>query len=160
MDTFFFFWKNSEIWYNEQIRSWGVKMNIQRLRYVGGYSNRLVLSLKLLKKMYVSQPSLSISVRGFGKELGFWNFLSNEFVNVLTRRGMDFLWKRKTGQRLWCFSKSVCQSWGRKDEFSIASQLYDFLPPTITALQNATPPILRHFHYFFESTTVQILRTK
>ena len=42
-----------------------------------------------------------------------------------------------------------------KDEFSIASQHYDFLPPTITAFSERYPDY-KNFR-IFESTTVQIL---
>ena len=67
MDTFFF-WKTSEIWYNEKIEKLGVKMNIQQLRYVVAIANSGTFR-EAAEKMYVSQPSLSISVRDLEKEL-------------------------------------------------------------------------------------------
>ena len=65
MDTFSF-WKSSEIWYNEQIEKLGVKMNIQQLRYVVAIANSGTFR-EAAEKMYVSQPSLSISVRDLEK---------------------------------------------------------------------------------------------
>ena len=42
------------------------------------------------EKMYVSQPSLSISVRDLEKELGFKIFRRTSSGTFLTRRGMEF----------------------------------------------------------------------
>ncbi|HEU2715667.1 TPA: LysR family transcriptional regulator, partial [Streptococcus pneumoniae] len=45
-------------------------MNIQQLRYVVAIANSGTFR-EAAEKMYVSQPSLSISVRDLEKELGF-----------------------------------------------------------------------------------------
>ena len=57
-------------------------MNIQQLRYVVAIANSGTFR-EAAEKMYVSQPSLSISVRDLEKELGFKIFSSYKFRNVL-----------------------------------------------------------------------------
>lgn len=64
-------------------------MNIQVItRYVVAIANSGTFR-EAAEKMYVSQPSLSISVR-LGKELGFQDFRRTSSGTFLTRRGMEF----------------------------------------------------------------------
>ena len=66
-------------------------MNIQQLRYVVAIANSGTFR-EAAEKMYVSQPSLSISVRDLEKELGFKIFSSDQFWGpFLTRRGNGIL---------------------------------------------------------------------
>ena len=69
-------------------------MNIQQLRYVVAIANSGTFR-EAAEKMYVSQPSLSISVRDLEKELGFKIFRRTSSGTFLTRRGMEFYEKRK-----------------------------------------------------------------
>ena len=119
-------------------------MNIQQLRYVVAIANSGTFR-EAAEKMYVSQPSLSISVRDLEKELGFKIFRRTSSGTLLTRRGMGFD----------IFQNQYANPEEEKDEFSIASQHYDFLPPTITAFSERYPDY-KNFR-IFESTTVQIL---
>ena len=64
-------------------------MNIQQLRYVVAIANSGTFR-EAAEKMYVSQPSLSISVRDLEKELGFKIFRRTSSGTFLTRRGMEF----------------------------------------------------------------------
>ena len=64
-------------------------MNIQQLRYVVAIANSGTFR-EAAEKMYVSQPSLSISVRDLEKELGFKIFRRTSSGTSLTRRGMEF----------------------------------------------------------------------
>ena len=64
--------------------------------------------------MYVSQPSLSISVRDLEKELGFKIFVG-PVLGLLTRRGMEFYEKRRTLSKGLIFSKSIRQSRRREE---------------------------------------------
>ena len=84
-------------------------MNIQQLRYVVAVANSGT-SREAAEKMYVSQPSLSISVRDLEKEVGFKIFRRTSSGTFLTRRGMEFYEKRKNWLKDLIFSKSVCQS--------------------------------------------------
>ena len=130
-------------------------MNIQQLRYVVAIANSGTFR-EAAEKMYVSQPSLSISVRDLEKELGFKIFRRTSSGTFLTRRGMEFYEKaQELVKRFDVFQNQYANPEEEKDEFSIASQHYDFLPPTITAFSQQYPEY-KDFR-IFESTTVQIL---
>ena len=130
-------------------------MNIQQLRYVVAIANSGTFR-EAAEKMYVSQPSLSISVRDLEKELGFKIFRRTSSGTFLTRRGMEFYEKAQDLVKGFdVFQNQYANPEEEKDEFSIASQHYDFLPPTITAFSQQYPDY-KNFR-IFESTTVQIL---
>ena len=130
-------------------------MNIQQLRYVVAIANSGTFR-EAAEKMYVSQPSLSISVRDLEKELGFKIFRRTSSGTFLTRRGMEFYEKaQELVKGFDIFQNQYANPEDEKDEFSIASQHYDFLPPTITAFSERYPDY-KNFR-IFESTTVQIL---
>ena len=130
-------------------------MNIQQLRYVVAIANSGTFR-EAAEKMYVSQPSISISVRDLEKELGFKIFRRTSSGTFLTRRGMEFYEKaQELVKGFDVFQNQYANPEEEKDEFSIASQHYDFLPPTITAFSQQYPEY-KNFR-IFESTTVQIL---
>lgn len=130
-------------------------MNIQQLRYVVAIANSGTFR-EAAEKMYVSQPSLSISVRDLEKELGFKIFRRTSSGTFLTRRGMEFYEKsQELVKGFDIFQNQYANPEEEKDEFSVASQHYDFLPPTIMAFSERYPDY-KNFR-IFESTTVQIL---
>lgn len=130
-------------------------MNIQQLRYVVAIANSGTFR-EAAEKMYVSQPSLSISVRDLEKELGFKIFRRTSSGTFLTRRGMEFYEKsQELVKGFDIFQNQYANPEEEKDEFSVASQHYDFLPPTITTFSERYPDY-KNFR-IFESTTVQIL---
>ncbi|VSN49116.1 LysR family transcriptional regulator [Streptococcus pneumoniae] len=130
-------------------------MNIQQLRYVVAIANSGTFR-EAAEKMYVSQPSLSISVRDLEKELGFKIFRRTSSGTFLTRRGMEFYEKsQELVKGFDIFQNQYANPEEEKDEFSVASQHYDFLPPTITAFSERYPDY-KNFR-IFESTTVQLL---
>ncbi|VFI16721.1 LysR family transcriptional regulator [Streptococcus pneumoniae] len=130
-------------------------MNIQQLRYVVAIANSGTFR-EAAEKMYVSQPNLSISVRDLEKELGFKIFRRTSSGTFLTRRGMEFYEKsQELVKGFDIFQNQYANPEEEKDEFSVASQHYDFLPPTITAFSERYPDY-KNFR-IFESTTVQIL---
>ena len=144
-----------DLWYNDKIEIEGENMNIQQLRYVVAIANSGTFR-EAAEKMYVSQPSLSISVRDLEKELGFKIFRRTSSGTFLTRRGMEFYEKaQELVKGFDVFQNQYANPEEEKDEFSIASQHYDFLPPTITAFSQQYPEY-KNFR-IFESTTVQIL---
>ena len=144
-----------DLWYNDKIENEGEVMNIQQLRYVVAIANSGTFR-EAAEKMYVSQPSLSISVRDLEKELGFKIFRRTSSGTFLTRRGMEFYEKaQELVKGFDVFQNQYANPEEEKDEFSIASQHYDFLPPTITAFSQQYPEY-KNFR-IFESTTVQIL---
>lgn len=130
-------------------------MNIQQLRYVVAIANSGTFR-EAAEKMFVSQPSLSISVRDLEEELGFKIFNRTSSGTVLTRRGMEFYEKALNLVKGFdSFENQYLQSDDEKDEFSISSQHYDFLPPVMVEFSEVCP---EHCNLrIFESTTVQIL---
>ena len=107
-------------------------MNIQQLRYVVAIANSGTFR-EAAEKMYVSQPSLSISVRDLEKELGFKIFRRTSSGTFLTRRGMEFYEKaQELVKGFDVFQNQYANPEEEKKEFSISSQHYDFLPPLIT----------------------------
>ena len=130
-------------------------MNIQQLRYVVAIANSGTFR-EAAEKMYVSQPSLSISVRDLEKELGFMIFRRTSSGTFLTRRGMEFYEKaQELVKGFDVFQNQYANPEEEKKEFSISSQHYDFLPPLITQF-SVLYPENKDFR-IFESTTVQIL---
>ena len=130
-------------------------MNIQQLRYVVAIANSGTFR-EAADKMYVSQPSLSISVRDLEKELGFKIFRRTSSGTFLTRRGMEFYEKaQELVKGFDVFQNQYANPEEEKKEFSISSQHYDFLPPLITQF-SVLYPENKDFR-IFESTTVQIL---
>ena len=130
-------------------------MNIQQLRYVVAIANSGTFR-EAAEKMYVSQPSLSISVIDLEKELGFKIFRRASSGTFLTRRGMEFYEKaQELVKGFDVFQNQYANPEDEKKEFSISSQHYDFLPPLITQF-SVLYPENKNFR-IFESTTVQIL---
>lgn len=130
-------------------------MNIQQLRYVVAIANSGTFR-EAAEKMFVSQPSLSISVRDLEKELGFKIFSRTSSGTFLTRRGMEFYEKaQQLVKGFDSFEHLYLQSDEENAEFSVSSQHYDFLPPLITEFSERFPDY-NNFR-IFESTTVQIL---
>ena len=130
-------------------------MNIQQLRYVVAIANSGTFR-EAAEKMYVSQPSLSISVRDLEKELGFKIFRRTSSGTFLTRRGMEFYEKaQELVKGFDVFQNQYANPEEEKKEFSISSQHYDFLPPLITQF-SVLYPENKDFRIFV-STTVQIL---
>ena len=130
-------------------------MNIQQLRYVVAIANSGTFR-EAAEKMYVSQPSQSISVRDLEKELGFKIFRRTSSGTFLTRHGMEFYEKaQELVKGFDVFQNQYANPEEEKKEFSISSQHYDFLPPLITQF-SVLYPENKDFR-IFESTTVQIL---
>lgn len=130
-------------------------MNIQQLRYVVAIAHSGTFR-EAANQLYVSQPSLSVSVKDLEEELGFKIFRRTTAGVQLTRRGQIFL--EKAQHLLDQFDHFEQQYLSTEDsvkEFSIASQHYDFLPPLMAEFSKRYPEYksLR----IFESTTVQIL---
>ena len=104
--------------------------------------------------MLVSQVYLFLFV--IWKELGFKIFRRTSSGTFLTRRGMEFYEKaQELVKGFDVFQNQYANPEEEKDEFSIASQHYDFCHQRLQPFQSVIL-IIRTF-VFFESTTVQIL---
>ena len=130
-------------------------MNIQQLRYVVAIANSGTFR-EAASKLFVSQPSLSVAIRDLEGELGFQIFTRTTSGAVLTTHGMTFYEKAlEVVKSFDSFERQFSQAAVDSDEFSIASQHYDFLPPLMTAFSQAYPEY-DNFR-IFESTTIRIL---
>ncbi|BBA92694.1 MULTISPECIES: LysR family transcriptional regulator [Streptococcus] len=130
-------------------------MNIQQLRYVVAIANSGTFR-EAAEKMYISQPSLSISIRDLEKELGFQIFSRTSSGTFLTQKGMEFYERAQMLVKGFDqFEHLYLQPEEGEKTFSISSQHYDFLPPLMTEFSRQHPQY-PHFR-IFESTTVQIL---
>ena len=130
-------------------------MNIQQLRYVVAIANSGTFR-EAAAKLFVSQPSLSVAVRDLETELGFQIFTRTTTGTVLTSQGLTFYEKAlEVVKSFDSFERQFSQPDAANNEFSIASQHYDFLPPLITVFSK-TYPDYKNFR-IFESTTIQIL---
>ncbi|KGR73139.1 LysR family transcriptional regulator [Streptococcus phocae subsp. salmonis] len=130
-------------------------MNIQQLRYVVAIANNGTFR-EAASKLFVSQPSLSVSIRDLETELGFKVFTRTTTGTVLTSQGLVFYEKALEVVKTFdSFEKEFSQADMEQNEFSIASQHYDFLPTLITEFskQYTDHRVFR----IFESTTIQIL---
>ncbi|MFU2205364.1 LysR family transcriptional regulator [Streptococcus pluranimalium] len=130
-------------------------MNIQQLRYVVAIANSGTFR-EAASKLYVSQPSLSVAIKDLETELGFQIFTRTTTGTVLTAQGMTFYEKSlEVVKSFDSFEKHFIQPEDEDNQFSIASQHYDFLPPLMTEFSRAYP----EFNDFriFEATTIQIL---
>lgn len=130
-------------------------MNIQQLRYVVAIANNGTFR-EAASKLFVSQPSLSVSIKDLEAELGFQIFNRTTSGTVLTSQGLVFYEKAlEVVKSFDAFEKTFSQADLDQNEFSIASQHYDFLPPLITAFSQQYDG--HRVFRIFESTTIQIL---
>ncbi|EGJ27409.1 LysR family transcriptional regulator [Streptococcus porcinus] len=130
-------------------------MNIQQLRYVVAIANNGTFR-EAASKLYVSQPSLSVSIKDLEEELGFKIFNRTTTGTVLTSQGLVFYEKALEVVKCFdSFEKQFSEAEYDQNEFSLASQHYDFLAPIITEFtdKNKGHKRLR----LFETTTIQIL---
>jgi len=130
-------------------------MNIQQLRYVVAIANSGTFR-EAASKLFVSQPSLSVAIKDLEQELNFQIFTRTTTGAVLTSQGMTFYERALEVVRSFdSFENRYLNASEKGNQFSIASQHYDFLPPLITEFSIRYPEN-KNFR-IFESTTVQIL---
>ena len=107
-------------------------------------------------KLFVSQPSLSVAIKDLEQELNFQIFTRTTTGAVLTSQGMTFYERALEVVRSFdSFENRYLNASEKGNQFSIASQPYDFLPPLITTFSERYPDY-KDFR-IFESTTIQIL---
>ena len=130
-------------------------MNIQQLRYVVAIANSGTFR-EAASKLFVSQPSLSVAIKDLEQELNFQIFTRTTTGAILTSQGMTFYERALEVVRSFdSFENRYLNASEKGNQFSIASQHYDFLPPLITTFSERYPDY-KDFR-IFESTTIQIL---
>lgn len=117
-------------------------MNIQQLRYVVAIANNGTFR-EAASKLFVSQPSLSVSIKDLEAELGFQIFNRTTSGTVLTSQGLVFYEKAlEVVKSFDSFEKTFSQADLDQNEFSIASQHYDFCHLLLQLFRNNTMVIV------------------
>ena len=130
-------------------------MNIQQLRYVVAIANSGTFR-EAASKLFVSQPSLSVAIKDLEQELNFQIFTRTTTGAVLTSQGMTFYERALEVVRSFdSFENRYLNASEKGNQFSIASQHYDFLPPLIRLFQSAI--LIIRISVSLSLSTIQIL---
>ena len=130
-------------------------MNIQQLRYVVAIANSGTFR-EAASKLFVSQPSLSVAIKDLEQELNFQIFTRTTTGAVLTSQGMTFYERALEVVRSFdSFENRYLNASEKGNQYSIASQHYDFLPPLITTFSERYPDY-KDFRIFEPRDTVRL----
>ncbi|MDY3823900.1 MULTISPECIES: LysR family transcriptional regulator [unclassified Streptococcus] len=131
-------------------------MNIQQCRYVEAIAETGSFS-EAAKKLYVTQPNLSSSIKELENELGVQLFFRSNTGARLTDDGNDFLKyaKRILGE-IDLLEQRYQQNY--RKSFTITSHHYDFLSIPLLEIAEQFKDHYQHFH-MFETTTKKILES-
>ncbi len=131
-------------------------MNIQQCRYVEAIAETGSFS-EAAKKLYVTQPNLSSSIKELENELGVLLFFRSNTGARLTDDGNDFLKyaKRILGE-IDLLEQRYQQNY--RKSFTITSHHYDFLSIPLLEIAEQFKDHYQHFH-MFETTTKKILES-
>ena len=120
-------------------------MNFQQCRYVQTIAETGSFS-KAAKKLFLTQPNLSASIRDLEEELGVQLFERSNIGAKLTDDGHDFLKyaKRILGE-LDLLEGRYRKSF--KKSFTVASHHYDFLSLPMAHIPNVFVVIIKNFNW-------------
>ncbi|MFV0558828.1 MAG: LysR family transcriptional regulator [Enterococcus sp.] len=131
-------------------------MNIQQCRYVVAIAKAGSFS-EAAKALYVTQPSLSSSVKELESSLGVSLFLRSKAGVRLTEEGSDFLTYANRILSQVTVLENRYQSEFKKS-FTVATQHYDFLSQPFLQVTEAFKEQYQNFH-IIETTTRKILES-
>jgi len=104
----------------------GIGMTLTQLNYVIAISNENSLN-DAAKKLFVSQPSLSASLRSLEQELGFEIFTRSKTGIVLTTKGAEFIgYARSVVEQYDILDAKYISKTNIKRSFSVSMQHYTF----------------------------------
>ncbi|EJN93790.1 LysR family transcriptional regulator [Streptococcus ratti] len=131
-------------------------MNFQQCRYVEAIAETGSFS-EAAKKLYVTQPNLSSSIKELEIELGVQLFIRSNTGTRLTDDGYDFL---KYAKRILGEIDLLKQRYqdNYKNSFTITSHHYDFLAMPLLDIAESFKHNYQHFH-LIETTTKKILES-
>jgi Transcriptional regulator len=130
-------------------------MDMKQLRYVVAIANTGTFR-EASEQLFVSQPSLSVSIKDLENNLGFLIFERTSSGVLLTPQGERFY---EQAQEILRDFENFESRYTEKEEiknFSVASQHYDFLAPAGVDFVKKNQEI-KNFR-IFESTTFNILK--
>ncbi|WP_019804034.1 LysR family transcriptional regulator [Streptococcus mutans] len=131
-------------------------MNFQQCRYVEAIANTGSFS-EAAKKLYVTQPNLSSSIKELENDLGVQLFIRSNTGARLTDDGYDFL---KYAKRILGEADLLKKRYqdNYKKSFTISSHHYDFLAIPLLEIAEKFKKDFQHFH-LIETTTKKILES-
>lgn len=129
-------------------------MNIQQLRYVVAIANNGTFR-EAASKLFVSQPSLSVSIKDLEAELGFQIFNRTTSGTVLTSQGLVFMKALEVVKSFDSLKKPFLKLIWIKMNFLLLANIMTFchLLLQLFSQQYDGHRVFR----IFESTTIQIL---
>lgn len=131
-------------------------MNLQQYRYVQTIAKVGSFS-QAAKELFVTQPSLSSSIKELESELDVQLFHRSKSGTCLTEAGSDFLIYAK---RILAQVEEMEQHFllGTKKSFTVSSQHYDFLYEPFVKVTEKFQSVCQNF-YLNETTTKRILES-
>lgn len=131
-------------------------MNLQQYRYVQTIAKVGSFS-QAAKELFVTQPSLSSSIKELESELDVQLFHRSKSGTCLTEAGSDFLIYAK---RILAQVEEMEQHFllGTKKSFTVSSQHYDFLYEPFLKVTEKFQSVCQNF-YLNETTTKRILKS-
>lgn len=131
-------------------------MTLQQLKYIVTVAEKGSIT-EAAAALFISQPSLSNSIRETEKEAGITIFLRSRMGITLTKEGMEFLgYARQVLQQMQLLEDKYVAALPPRTRFGVSTQHYTFT-------ENAFVELVKHFgqeryeFYFNETGTHQIL---
>ncbi len=130
-------------------------MTLKQMRYVIMVARFSSIS-EAAKKLYLTQPSLTNSIRMLEEELGFPIFLRGRNGVEVTPRGQEFLQQIKAVvERVDSIEERFSASGRERQELSISAQHYNFAADAFIRLVREAGP--SYTFRFLETTTLQVI---
>lgn len=128
---------------------------IQQMKYVAAIANNGSFR-EAAKKLFITQPSLSNSIRELEEELGISLFLRTNKGAFLTEEGMVFLEQAEKVLVQMELLENRYRETVTSERFSISSQHYDFLGEVIAKVLKKYGDQYKDFRVF-ETTTLKVI---
>lgn len=120
-------------------------MTLQQLRYVAEIADKGSMN-EAAKSLYITQPTLSGTVRELETELGFTIFLRSNKGTMLTPDGVEFLsYARQVLEQANLLEERYYDKRPKKKTLSISSQHYTFVPDAFIDMVKELDPTTYNF---------------
>lgn len=130
-------------------------MTLKQMRYVVAVARYSSIS-EAAKKLYLTQPSLTNSIRLLESELGFPIFLRGRNGVEITPRGQEFIRQIKTViESVDTIEEKFTATGRERQTLSISAQHYNFAADAFVRLVQESGPL--YTLNFLETTTLQVI---
>jgi DNA-binding transcriptional LysR family regulator len=130
-------------------------MNLQQMKYVAAIANNGSFR-EAAKKLYITQPSLSNSIRELEEELGITLFVRTNKGAFLTAEGVTFMEETEKVLTQMELLENRYRKAAASERFSISSQHYDFLGEIIAKVLTQFSENYKEYRVF-ETTTMKVI---